>query len=72
MAEALSFQPSDQVQRDRILTDLDITLFVEAGAGTGKTSSLVGRIIEAGGDGPGRNETHRGDHLHREGRGRTA
>ena len=45
MAEALSFQPSDQVQRDRILTDLDSTLFVEAGAGTGKTSSLVGRIM---------------------------
>jgi len=45
MAEALSFQPSDQVQRDRILTDLDSTLFVEAGAGTGKTSSLVERIL---------------------------
>jgi ATP-dependent helicase/nuclease subunit A len=45
MAEALSFQPSDQVQRDRILTDLDSTLFVEAGAGTGKTASLVERIL---------------------------
>jgi len=45
MAQALSFQPSDQAQRDRILTDLDSTLFVEAGAGTGKTSSLVGRIV---------------------------
>ena len=45
MAESVLFQPSDQAERDRILTDLDITLFVEAGAGTGKTSSLVGRIV---------------------------
>jgi len=45
MTEAPSLQPSDQAQRDRILTDLDSTLFVEAGAGTGKTSSLVGRIV---------------------------
>jgi ATP-dependent exoDNAse (exonuclease V) beta subunit len=39
------FQPADQAQRSRILNDLDSTLFVEAGAGTGKTSSLVGRIV---------------------------
>jgi ATP-dependent helicase/nuclease subunit A len=39
-------QPSDQVARERIRTDLDRTLFVEAGAGTGKTTALVGRIAE--------------------------
>ena len=37
--------PVDQAARDRILRDLDSTLFVEAGAGTGKTTSLVGRIV---------------------------
>jgi ATP-dependent helicase/nuclease subunit A len=35
----------DQAARTRIRTDLDTNLFVEAGAGAGKTSSLVGRII---------------------------
>jgi len=35
----------DQQARDTIATDLDRTLFVEAGAGTGKTHSLVQRII---------------------------
>ena len=38
--------PVDQVNRDRIRTSLDETLFVEAGAGTGKTSALVGRVVE--------------------------
>ena len=38
-------QPIDQPARDRIATDLDANLFVEAGAGAGKTSSLVGRIV---------------------------
>jgi len=38
------FIPSDQKQRDLIATALDETLFVEAGAGTGKTKSLVTRI----------------------------
>ena len=37
--------PVDQPARDRITTDLDANLFVEAGAGAGKTSSLVGRIV---------------------------
>ncbi|MEE1571244.1 MAG: UvrD-helicase domain-containing protein, partial [Acidimicrobiales bacterium] len=37
---------SDQVARNRIGTDLGTTLFVEAGAGTGKTSALVNRIVE--------------------------
>ena len=36
---------SDQAARDRIATDLGSTLFVEAGAGTGKTSALVNRIV---------------------------
>lgn len=35
----------DQVARERILHDLDTTLLVEAGAGSGKTTSLVGRIL---------------------------
>ena len=37
--------PQDQGERDRIRTDLDRTLFVEAGAGTGKTSELVQRVV---------------------------
>ncbi len=35
----------DQAERDRIRDCLDETLFVEAGAGTGKTEALVGRIV---------------------------
>ena len=38
--------PSDQTARERIRTDLDRTLFVEAGAGTGKTTALAGRVAE--------------------------
>ena len=37
--------PIDQAQRDNIAQLLDDTLFVEAGAGTGKTSALVSRIL---------------------------
>ena len=37
--------PPDQAARDRIATDLDTTLFVEAGAGSGKTTALVGRVV---------------------------
>ncbi len=37
--------PEDQAIRDRIGTVVDKTLFVEAGAGTGKTTSLVARIM---------------------------
>src|SRR6476661_6439556 len=37
--------PADQPARDRILTDLDTNLIVEAGAGSGKTTSLVGRML---------------------------
>jgi len=39
-------ETSDQAARNRIGTDLGSTLFVEAGAGTGKTSALVNRIVE--------------------------
>jgi len=35
----------DQAARDRIRTDLGTTLFVEAGAGSGKTTALVDRVI---------------------------
>ncbi len=37
--------PPDQAARDRITEDLDTTLFVEAGAGSGKTSALVDRVL---------------------------
>jgi ATP-dependent helicase/nuclease subunit A len=37
--------PPDQAARDQIRTDLERTLFVEAGAGSGKTSSLVERVV---------------------------
>lgn len=35
----------DQAVRDRIVSDLDSTLLVEAAAGTGKTTELVRRIV---------------------------
>jgi ATP-dependent helicase/nuclease subunit A len=44
--------PADQAERDRITHDLDTTLFVEAGAGSGKTSALVGRVLALVKDGP--------------------
>ena len=37
--------PPDQSERDRIREDLDRTLLVEAGAGSGKTTSLVDRMV---------------------------
>jgi ATP-dependent exoDNAse (exonuclease V) beta subunit len=37
--------PPDQLARERIGDDLDTTLFVEAGAGSGKTTALVGRVV---------------------------
>jgi ATP-dependent helicase/nuclease subunit A len=36
---------ADQGERDRLRQDLDRTLFVEAGAGTGKTTAVVARIV---------------------------
>ena len=41
----IQFVPQDQDQRERIISSLDETLFVEAGAGTGKTEALVSRIV---------------------------
>ena len=41
---AVKFIPSDAAERKRIEVALDETLFVEAGAGTGKTTSLVDRV----------------------------
>jgi ATP-dependent helicase/nuclease subunit A len=37
--------PPDQLDRDRIEADLDTNLLVEAGAGSGKTHSMVGRMV---------------------------
>ena len=37
----------DQAARETAATDLDTTLFVEAAAGTGKTTTLVARILTA-------------------------
>ena len=37
--------PADNEDRERIRTSLRETLFVEAGAGTGKTTSLVARVV---------------------------
>src|SRR5215475_2070677 len=36
---------SDTSARDEVRTTLDSTLFIEAGAGTGKTTVLVDRIV---------------------------
>ena len=38
-------RPVDQDARDRIVRDLDTTFLVEAGAGSGKTRSLVDRMV---------------------------
>src|SRR5574340_174368 len=37
--------PADHADRTRILHDLKTTMLVEAAAGTGKTTSMVGRMI---------------------------
>ncbi len=36
----------DQAERDKILKLLDVNMVVEAAAGTGKTTSMVGRMVE--------------------------
>jgi len=46
-AEGRTTRLADQTERDRIATDLDTTLIVEAAAGTGKTTALVGRMVAA-------------------------
>jgi len=38
-------QPPDQAERDAIRNDLGVTMFVEAAAGTGKTTNLVARMV---------------------------
>jgi ATP-dependent helicase/nuclease subunit A len=38
-------EPADQPQRDLILHDLRTSMLVEAAAGTGKTTSMVGRMV---------------------------
>lgn len=40
----LAYQLPDQAARDRVESDTSATLFVEAGAGTGKTHALVRRL----------------------------
>ncbi len=40
-----ALDPPDQADRDRIVDRLDQTLFVQAGAGSGKTRALVDRIV---------------------------
>ena len=37
--------PPDRGARERIRCDLSTTLFVDAGAGSGKTAALVGRVL---------------------------
>ncbi len=39
------YRPPDQAARTRITADLESTLLVEAGAGSGKTTSLVDRMV---------------------------
>ena len=38
-------KPTDQAVRDRVVSDFDTTLLLEAGAGSGKTTVLVSRIL---------------------------
>ncbi len=45
MTPAKRTPPPDQAARDRISRDLETTFLVEAGAGSGKTKSLVDRMI---------------------------
>src|SRR5262249_22643947 len=44
-AEGDGMTLADQAARDRIVTDLEATMLVEAAAGTGKTTELVRRIV---------------------------
>ena len=53
MTEAARRPARDQAVRDTVATNLDDTLFVEAGAGSGKTTVLVNRVcalVDAGTD----------------------
>ena len=46
MKRAPNDKTADNDARDAAATELDTTFFVEAAAGTGKTTSLVDRILE--------------------------
>ncbi len=37
--------PPDEVQRERIRNHLDVNMLVEAGAGSGKTTELLRRLL---------------------------
>ncbi|WP_062529094.1 UvrD-helicase domain-containing protein [Demequina rhizosphaerae] len=39
------FVPTDQVAREAIRDRVDVSMFVDAGAGSGKTTSLVARVV---------------------------
>ncbi len=41
----MTHAPADQAVRDRVVRDFDTTFLLEAGAGTGKTTVLVSRIL---------------------------
>ncbi|HEV8575135.1 MAG TPA: UvrD-helicase domain-containing protein, partial [Dehalococcoidia bacterium] len=43
--QAVDHEADDRATRERIRSSLDETLFVEAGAGTGKTTALVDRVV---------------------------
>ncbi|MBI4603249.1 MAG: UvrD-helicase domain-containing protein [Planctomycetes bacterium] len=45
MTRAKASLPPDQAARDEILRELDVSMLVEASAGTGKTTSIVGRMV---------------------------
>lgn len=49
--------PPDHAHRQRILGELDTTILVEAAAGTGKTTSMVGRMVALLRDGKCRIDT---------------
>ena len=59
MSDTIATKPvlADAVARDRIARDLDATLVVEAAAGTGKTTALVGRIMALLASGKGKLST---------------
>ena len=59
-------EPPDQAARELIRTATGTTLFVEAGAGAGKTTALVGRILTLVDEGID-DRRHRRHHVHREG-----
>ena len=45
MSAAVAEIPVDQADRDRVRTADDVSIFVEAGAGTGKTRAIVDRVV---------------------------